>query len=134
MSKKSIVVGIILIITMFSVLCTSIFSILTTSILQNEAAIINKVAENNANYNKANETAEDILLKIVNTNGNLENVEYTQLKDKQIAHYSVSIDENKQLDVDIEMNNEVYKVIKWEQVYTGDWEPDYGINLWDGQS
>lgn len=129
MNKNSLTSGMILLIIMFSILCVSMFSVLTVSIFKNEVSITREISNNNKNYSKANEKAEEILFDIIN-NENIEDVVYTEIEDYKIASYSVNIDENKILDIEVEIYDDGYKINKWQQVYIGEWKPETHIKVW----
>lgn len=131
MNKNSLTSGMILLIVMFSVLCVSMFSILGVLIFSNEISIVREISDNNRNYSEANDIAEEILFNILNDE-KIENVNYSNMKNYKIASYNVNIDENKVLDIEVEVYDDGYKINKWQQIYVGEWKPDNHINVWTG--
>lgn len=123
MNKNIVTIGFIIISTIFMVLCITVFSILTIMLVKNESATLNIITTNDENYNKAVEIAEEQLIKI------LESKDYDL--DSGIINYSVKIDENKQLNVEIQLDENNLTVLRWEQEYIGEWEDEQYINVWD---
>ena len=111
----------------FAVLCLTIFSLLTLSTVQAD----NRMAEASyravQGYYEADAKAEEILAKL--RQGNLpENV----TKEGNLYSYTCPVSGLQALEVEVQIAEDSYKVLRWQVVSTTDWEADDSMDLWDG--
>lgn len=111
----------------FAVLCLTIFALLGLSTVQAD----NRMAE--ASYGavqgfyEADATAEIILAKL--RQGILpDNV----TKDGTIYSYTCPVSETQALEVDVDITEDTYRVLRWQLVSTIEWEEDDSLDLWNG--
>lgn len=130
MSNKTLFSGLILIITLFISMCIITLSMLTIISIQNETNIVNSLADNDKNYKIANDKASEILVSILE---GINTSESNQKNQKAEFNYTVDIDDDKYLDIQLRVEGNTYEIIKWEQVYDGDWEVDDVLQVWDGE-
>lgn len=115
------------ILTIFAVLCFIVFALLSLSTARADHVLSSKSLEAVRCYYQADTQAEEILAQI--RQGQLpEGVEQAG----DVYTYSCPVDEHQQLNVEVEYHDHTYQIKKWKKEYTGDWEPDDTIDVWDG--
>ena len=132
------------IIMVFAVLCLTIFAVLTILTADNERRLSESYALSTENYYKADTAATAFassLTEGTQTGGRdgfrraaeaagadsvAENADGTLRAEKLFP-----IDENQALCAVLESSATEVRVLRWQTVYTGDWAPDDGIELWN---
>ena len=123
----------------FAVLCLTIFALLSMSTVQADKRLSDASAQAVEDYYDADAAAEAILAQL--RSGALpEGVTLSWLddpKDYIQADYTCQISRNQALQVSVildDMPGEVYKILSWQEVFTGSWDPDDKITVWDGKT
>lgn len=115
------------ILTIFAVLCFIIFALLSLSTAKADHVLAQKSVDAVSRYYQADTQAEEILAQI--RQGQMpEGVE----KEGDRYVYSCPVDENQQLTIEVECTGNAYRILKWRKEYTGDWQPEDKIEVWDG--
>lgn len=111
----------------FAVLCLTIFALLGLSTVQAESRLADASAEAVKSYYEADTEAEEILAKlrqgIVPDGVTADGDNYT---------YRCEISEVQALEVEVQITNEGYRILRWQMVSTTEWEEDDSLNLWNG--
>ena len=122
------IVGASSLVVIFAILCIIIFALLSVSTANAEEALSINSAEHVKAYYAADAEAEMILAEI--RAGNMpDSVKRTG----NLYEYACRIDENQELQVEVLVEEEKYTVERWQTVYTGEWQNDDSLNVWDGQ-
>ena len=141
------------ILTIFAVLCFVVFALLSLSTATANHNLTKKSTEAVTNYYKADTEAEEILAKIragEQPEGvKLYRAEKTDNGVKRIiaegigyvdwdafATYHCKIDDNQDLECEVLLRfgggeSSGYQIVRWQKVYTGDWEPDTSLPVFD---
>lgn len=115
------------ILTIFAVLCFIIFALLSLSTAKADHILTQKSVDAVSDYYQADTQAEEILAQI--RQGQMpEGVR----REGNRYSYSCPMDENQQLTVEVEYWDNWYRILKWQKEYTGDWQPEDKIEVWDG--
>lgn len=115
------------ILTIFAVLCFIVFALLSLSTAKADSALSEKSVDAVSNYYRADTEAEKILAGL--RQGNLpDGVE----KSGDVYTYACPVDENQELQVEVEIRDDWYKIRKWQREYTGEWEADTSMQVWGG--
>ena len=122
------IVGASSLVVIFAILCITIFALLSVSTANAEEALSINSADHVKEYYAADAEAEIILADI--RAGNMpDGVKFTG----STYEYACKIDENQELQVEVLVEEGSYTVKRWQTVYTGDWQNDDSLNVWDGQ-
>ena len=141
------------ILTIFAVLCFVVFALLSLSTATANHNLTKKSTEAVTNYYKADKEAEEILAKIragEQPEGvKLYKAEKTKSGVKRIvaegigyvdwdafATYTCPIDENQELQCEVLLRygsgeSAGYQIVRWQKVYTGEWEPDTSLPVYN---
>lgn len=139
------------ILTIFAVLCFVVFALLSLSTAKANSNLTDKSTRAVTDYYKADTEAEEILARLRNGESpqgvTVYKAEETKSGVKRIvadglgyigwdayATYSCRIDANQELQVEVLLRfgaDEGYQVIRWNKVYTGKWEADDSIKVFD---
>lgn len=117
----------------FAVLCLTIFALLSMSTVQADKRLADAAAQTVIGYYEADTRAEEILARL-RAGETPEGVEFSG-EDQLIASYSCPISSTQTLQVRVAFPNGLdgdYEILRWQSVFTGDWDPDDTINVWDG--
>jgi hypothetical protein len=126
---KRMNVGSATLVMVFSVLCLTIFAMITLMTAHNDLTAAQKNADAVRAYYEADAEAAAILAEI-RTGTVPDTVEREQ---GGALAYSVEIDGNQRLVVRLAEKDGKYAVEKWAVEYTGEWETDDTIEVWDGE-
>lgn len=111
----------------FAVLCLTIFALLSLSTVQADSRMAEASYKAVQDFYKADAEAEIILAKL--RQGNLpENV----TKEGNLYRYTCRVSELQALEVEVEITEASYRVLRWQMVSTTEWEADDSMNVWDG--
>jgi hypothetical protein len=111
----------------FSVLCLTMFALLSMSEVQAYGRLSDKSAESAEAYYAADCEAQQILAQLrsgelppeVTVQGN----EY---------YYVCTVSDTQQLEVEVRIDGSAYTILRWQTVSVAEWEPDYGLSVWNG--
>lgn len=104
----------------FAVLCMAVFSVLALSTALADARLSDSSAEAVRSYYEADAAAEERLaqLRREGTEG--------------MEEYAVPFSDTRQLQVEVRLDGSDYEILKWQSVYSADWNADESLNVWDG--
>ena len=136
---RGIGVGTISLIMIFSVLCLTIFAMLTLSTSNAEKTLSERSSTFVRGYYEADAVATSIraqLLDSVQTGffpGNINGVEiyYEHGDEATYVSYSCRITDVSDLFIRLMIEEATDVVLEWRAGYSGDWESDDSLNLWD---
>lgn len=136
MRRGGTVSGAVSLVMIFAVLCLTVFSVLTLSTAVGESKLAQATAQHTADYYAADAQATAIAARLGQGSRAQEidgiAIAYTNDADGQQAIFSVSAGENQALSVILLLQNQSYDILKWELTYSGDWQADQSIAVWDG--
>lgn len=139
--KRGGVSGAVSLVMIFCVLCLAVFAVLTLATADREAKLTAMTAQNASDYYEADRIAVHIAAALREGRTAPEDIEiehaFTDTPDgpAETAAFSVPIGEDQALCVEIllgDQKGETFEILRWETAYTGEWEPDEYVNLWDG--
>ena len=111
----------------FAVLCLTIFALLSLSTVQADRRMAEASYQAVQGYYEADTDAELILANL--RSGNLpDNV----TKKDNLYSYTCQVSENQALEVEVQITEDSYRVLRWQMVSTTEWEADDGLDVWDG--
>ena len=111
----------------FAVLCLTIFALLSLSTVQADRRMAEASYQAVQGYYEADTEAELILANL--RSGNLpDNV----TKKDNLYSYTCQVSENQALEVEVQITEDSYRVLRWQLVSTTEWEADDGLDVWDG--
>lgn len=114
--------------TLFSVLCLTVLSALSLTSAKNEEALARRAADATALYYAADAKAVSIYDAVMH--GDTQGVIVTpDDPDGVYYRFTVPMGDTQQLEVELDKN---LCVLSWRAVYTALWQPDEGIDIWDG--
>jgi len=121
-------VGGISLLVIFTVLCLTVFAWLGLSSVQAEGRLCTAAAEAIKGYYEADYEAEQILARLragevpasVEAKGNC-------------YRYKCKVSEVQTLVVEVEVQEESYRVLQWKLESAAEWTPEDGAELWDGE-
>lgn len=118
----------------FAVLCLTVFAMLSMSTVQAEDRLRDASAKAVEGYYAADLQAETVLAHL--RAGQIpEGVDLIE-GENVLAVYSCPVSDTQSLEVEIEFENglgDSYKILRWQTVYTADWEPDSSLGVWLGE-
>lgn len=136
MRRGGTVSGAVSLVMIFAVLCLTVFSVLTLSTAVGESKLAQATAQYTADYYVADAQATAIAAQLGQGSRAQEidgiAIAYTNDADGQQAIFSVPAGENQALSVILLLQNQSYDILKWELTYSGDWQADQSIAVWDG--
>lgn len=113
----------------FAVLCLTVFALLGLGTVQADQRLSDASAEAVYDFYAADCQAESILARL--RAGELpEGV--TALGDDTYT-YTCPISDTQVLEVEVRVSGTEYTVLRWQAVSAADWEPDTGLEVWDGE-
>ena len=139
--KRGGVSGAVSLVMIFCVLCLAVFAVLTLATADREAKLTDMTAQNAADYYAADAAAVQIVSalrdgKTPETDIEIEHV-FSEYPDgaRETAAFTVPISDTQALEVEVllaDQNGPNFQITRWQTVYTGEWEPEEYMNLWDG--
>ena len=106
----------------FAVLCLTVFALLSLSTVQADGRLSDASTKAVTAYYAADCQAEDILARLRDG----------ELPEGDTYAYECPISDTQTLAVEVLLKDTTYTVLRWQAVSTADWEPDTGLELWDG--
>lgn len=137
-NEYGINIGSSTLIMIFALLCLVVFSLLAYKTALNEKNLALKISNETKAYYEADYKATKIKNKIENniTNGKsiASLVDYKKNKNgNDYIGYSVKIDENKKLVVELKLNGSNLKVVKWVEVNEASEDYNNKLDVWGGE-
>ena len=130
MKRSGGVSGAVSLVMIFCVLCLSVFSVLTLATADRECRLSEMTARNAEEYYRADHDATVIVAAL--RNGTDPDAEIEIDWDGDTASFLLPIGDSLGLDVAVSIHGGTYEILRWQTVYTGSWEPDEFLNLWNG--
>lgn len=144
MKRGGGVSGAVSLVMIFCVLCLAVFSVLTLATADREAKLSDITAQSAADYYAADTLAVSIVaalrdeLPLPAEAAELEIVhvlsEYSDGAE-ETASFSLPAGENQALNVEVllrDRSGKTCKILRWQTEYTGTWETDDIMDIWDG--
>ena len=128
--KRGGVSGAVSLVMIFCVLCLAVFAVLTVATADREAKLTAMTAQNAADYYEADAAAVRVVAALRDGGAVPEGVEVAQTG--STASFSVPVGESQALNVEGSLSGGTCRILRWQTVYTGEWEPEEYMNLWDG--
>ena len=130
MRRSGGVSGAVSLVMIFCVLCLAVFSVLTLATADREAKLSEMTARNAAEYYQADYAATAIAAAL--SKGGPLPADVDVVWDGNTASFRLPMGESLGLDVAISVRGGSYEILRWQTVYTGSWEPNDYLELWDG--
>ena len=128
MKRSGGVSGAVSLVMIFCILCLVIFSVLTLATAEREYRLSGMTARNAAEYYRADYEATVIVAHL--RNGINLDVEIDW--DGDTAAFVLPMGDSLGLEVAVAVGDGTCEILRWQTVYTGEWEPDEFLDLWEG--
>ena len=138
MKRGGGVSGAVSLVMIFCVLCLAVFSVLTLATADRERNLAELTAQSAAEYYAADCQAVEIVAALRNGDTVPEDVEIKHIISEypdgpvEEADFSVPINDDLALDVAVQLRGETCEILCWQTIYTGEWEIDESMDIWDG--
>lgn len=120
-------VGGVSLLVVFAVLCLTVFALLSLATVQANRRLADASVRAVTDYYAADCQAQEILARL--RAGEIpEGVE----QNGDIYTYACPISPNRELAVEVRVRGNDYTVLRWQAVFTGEWEANESLELWDG--
>ena len=143
MKRGGGVSGAVSLVMIFCVLCLAVFSVLTLATADRERNLAELTAQSAADYYAADCRAVQIVAALQEEDTIPGDVEVascllakypdgTMVKE---AEFTVPINDDLALDVAVRLEGQqgdAWDILRWQTVYTGPWEIDESMDVWDG--
>lgn len=125
----------------FAVLALTVFALLSLSTVEADVRLADASAQAVTGYYAADCAAQEILARLRNGE-TVEGVEMETAKVDYIdrpaglertCRYAVPISDTQELQVEVILHGADYKILRWQAVPTGKWEPDDHLDVWGGE-
>lgn len=126
--------GAVSLVMIFCVLCLSVFAVLTLSTAMNEKRLSDLATQRAAEYFAADCRAAEVLseLSAGKEPGDVE-IARTETNEGTLVEFSLAAGGDRTLAVRAVLDGRGgYRVLCWKTGYSGDWETDDIIEIWDG--
>lgn len=121
------VVGGSSLLVIFAVLCLTVFALLGLSAVQADLRLSEAAVRSVTDYYRADCEAEELFARL--RGGELP-PEVGRTGD--VYSYACPISETQELQVELSHEDGHWTVLRWQAVYTAEWEADQRLNVWDG--
>ena len=132
MRRGGSVSGAVSLVMIFCVLCLVVFTVLTLSTAVRERHLSELTAERAGAYYQADAKAVETVAAL--RRGEVSpQVRVTPEEDgATLAEFSIPAGGDQSLEVAVRLTDTEYEILRWQTVYTGSWEIDDTIEVWDG--
>ena len=127
MKRSGGVSGAVSLVMIFCVLCLAVFAVLTIATADREAKLTAMTARNAADYYASDREAVKIAAALRSGGPVPEGVGIREGR----AAFSLPVGENQTLYVEMDLSSG--DILRWQTAYTGSWEPEDTMTVWDGQ-
>ena len=131
MRRGGSVSGAVSLVMIFCVLCLVVFTVLTLSTAVREQQLSELTAERAGAYYEADAKAVETVVAL-RRGENPPEVQITQADGAALAEFSVPAGGDQALEVAVRLTDTDCEILRWQTVYTGSWELDNTIEVWDG--
>ena len=132
MRRGGSVSGAVSLVMIFCVLCLVVFTVLTLSTAVRERQLSELTAERARSYYQADAQAVETVEALRRGGEVSPTVRYTQEDGATLAEFSISAGGDQALEVAVRFTDTDCEILRWQTVYTGSWEVDNTIEVWDG--
>lgn len=120
-------VGGISLLVVFAVLCLTVFALLSLTTVRADQRLADAAVQNVTEYYAADYEAQAVLAQL--RAGEMpEGVSRTG----DIYRYTCPVSSTQALEVEVQIRGTEYTVLRWQMAFTGEWNPDDSLDLWDG--
>lgn len=130
MRRSGGVSGAVSLVMIFCVMCLAVFSVLTLATADREARLSEMAARHAAEYYRADRDATVIAAALKNGGPLPAGVDIAWEGDT--ASFRLPAGDSLGLDVAVSVRGGGFEILRWQMLYTGSWEPDGFLELWDG--
>ena len=132
MKKSGGVSGAVSLVMIFCVMCLAVFSVLTLATADREAKLSKITARSAQEYYRADRDATAIIAALRAGSSIPADLDADITWDGDTASFLLPIGDSQGLDVAVSVRGGTCEILRWQMVYTGSWEPDAYLDLWDG--
>lgn len=132
MKKSGGVSGAVSLVMIFCVMCLAVFSVLTLATADREAKLSEMTARNAEEYYRADYNAAVITAALRNGSPLPADLDVDITWDGDTASFLLPMGDSLGLDAAVSIHGGEYEILRWQTVYTGNWEVDDFLILWDG--
>ncbi|MBD5150428.1 MAG: hypothetical protein HDT18_08725 [Oscillibacter sp.] len=138
MKRGGGVSGAVSLVMIFCVLCLAVFAVLTLATADRERNLAELTARSAADYYTADCRAVEIVAALRDGDTVPADVEIRHTGSEypggqvEEAEFSVPINDGLALDVAVRLRGGNCEILRWQTVYTGEWEIDESMDIWDG--
>lgn len=130
MKRGGGVSGAVSLVMIFCVLCLAVFAVLTLATADREAKLAEMTARSAADYYEADRRAVEIAAALQKGG---EPADVAVVWSGDVASFTVPIGEDQALDTAVRVQaGGPCEIVRWRTSYTGEWEPEEYLNVWDG--
>lgn len=130
-------VGGVSLLVVFAVLCLTVFALLSLSTVRADERLSQLSAQSVEAYYQADCTAQEILAQLRGGETVSQDIKIKSKKTSDTGEvrysYTCPISETQALEVEVSVQGEDYRVLRWQAVPTGDWTLDESLSLWTGE-
>lgn len=130
MRRSGGVSGAVSLVMIFCVMCLAVFSVLTLATADRESKLSEMDAGRAKEYYQADYDATVIAAAL--RNGSSLPADVDVAWDGDTASFCLPVGDSLELDVAVSVRGGMCEILRWQTVYTGGWEPDVYLELWDG--
>ncbi|MCI8648832.1 MAG: hypothetical protein HFG20_01810 [Anaerotruncus sp.] len=121
--------GAVSLLTVFAVLCLTVFALLGLATVQADARLEDASVKAVESYYAADYAAQ-VLLAQLRAGEVPEGVSVSD----GVYEYTCPIDEQRELQVQVRIQNHTFEVLRWQAAFVGVWLEEDGLELWDGSA
>ncbi len=126
MKRGGQVSGLVSLVLIFCVLCLCVFTVLTFSAADRERRLSELTAQRTADYYAADTAA---VLWTAERAGALRT---EQTADGTVIARDFPVGENQSLSVELQKSGGVWRILRWQTGYVGEWNTDDILEVWGG--
>lgn len=113
----------------FAVLCLVVFALLSVATVQADIRLSGSMQAAVVGYYTADAQAEQILSQLRRGE-----IPAGVTQENGIYRYRCAVSGNQVLEVAVKITNDYYKILRWQLLPTGDWQPEDTLPVWQGGS
>lgn len=123
MKRGGQISGVVSLVTFFCALCMAVFAVLTLSTANREYSLTRLAEERAAAYYLADRQAVEQVAAMA----------ATPLPEGEEFGIAFPVGDGLMLEVVLRGEGGTNRVLRWQTVYRGDWQPDTSIKVWSGE-
>lgn len=120
-------VGGVSLLVVFAALCLTVFALLSLATVRADGRLAEASANATENYYRADCAAQEILARL--RTGELPDGVTVS---NEVYSFGCPVSDTQVLTAEVRLANGEYTVLRWQTEYTGEWEVDENMHLWDG--